>query len=173
MKTLSSVAGLFGTELFKRRAQAPSRVTISHTHVDEGKLRRTFQPNEHYFQVRVNEMYLTHSRKWFSVYDPMVFVVSQFIYDKRVETVPFIVGPTMMKEYGKQMPHGMIFSDTRVAGLHPYQGGRLSLMVVLYKIECQNYAQELLQTVESVATVLDFSTVLSTYVKLASVVLDG
>jgi hypothetical protein len=36
--------------------------------------------NEHYFQVRINEMFLAAGRKWFVDYHPMVFVVSQFNY---------------------------------------------------------------------------------------------
>ncbi|MFX0201552.1 MAG: hypothetical protein ACFFCW_36010 [Candidatus Hodarchaeota archaeon] len=155
-------------------AQVPSRVSITPDHVDEGeKLKITFQPDEHYFQVCINEMYLTYSREWFNKYDPMVFVVSEFIYDKRIEAVPFIAGPKIMKKYEKKIPEGMVFSDTRVAGLHPYRGGRLTLSVVLCRVQRRNYARQLLQMVESAASVLDFSTSLSTYVKVASVILDG
>jgi hypothetical protein len=155
-------------------AQIPSRITMPRDHIDEGeKLGVAFQPDEYYFQVRVNEMYLTYGREWFSKYDPMVFVVSEFTYDEKVEAVPFVVGPMMMEKYGMKIPTGMIFSNTRVAGLHPYRGGRLTLSVVLYRIQRENYARKLLQIVESAASALDFSTALSSYVKIASVVLDG
>ena len=82
-----------------------------------------FQSDQHYFQVRINEMYLKYSRNWFSRYDPMVFVVSEFTYDKKAEAVPFVVGQQMMEKFEKNTPTGMIFSDTRVAGVHPYRGG--------------------------------------------------
>jgi hypothetical protein len=155
-------------------AQMPSRVAIPDNHVDDGdKVQTALQPDEHYFLVRINEMYLTYSRKWFSEFDPMVFVVSEFTYDNKVVAVPFVVGPMMMKKYGPEIPTGMVFSDTRVAGLHPYRGGRLNLTVVLYRMKRDDYAKKLMQVVEGAANALDFSTALGTYVKVASVVLDG
>jgi hypothetical protein len=103
----------------------------------------------------------------------MVFVVSEFKYDKEDQAVPFVVGPMMMEQFGKKIPEHMVFSNTRVAGLHPYQGGRLALSVVLYRVQQTNYAKKLLQVVESAASALDFATALSTYLKVANVVLDG
>ena len=35
---------------------------------------------------------------------------------------------------GQQTPVGMVFSDTRVAGIHPYRGGRLIVTVILYSV---------------------------------------
>jgi hypothetical protein len=173
MKTLAERCQNIWNRITHAPSCVPVMVPIHREHVHGEQLGQAFSPNEHYFQVRINEMYLTDSRQWFSVIDPMVFVVSEFIYDKKVETVPFIVGPAMMKQFEKQIPPRMIFSNTRVAGLHPYRGGRLCLSVILYQVQRKNYAQELLHIIESVATVLDFSTVLSSYLKLANVVLDG
>ncbi len=152
----------------------PARITIPRGHVDRGaELGEPFQPGAHYFQVRVNEMFLAYSRQWFSEYDPLVFVVSEFIYDKHVETLPYIVGPSMLEQFGQQLPSGMIFADTKVAGVHPYQGGALNLAVVLYRIKRNDYARALLKVVESAANALDFSTALSSYTKVAGTVLDG
>lgn len=174
MKTLAERCKNLWKSTRKTPARIPSRAAIDHDHVDEGgKLGIAFQPNEHYFQVRVNELYLTYSRQWFRTYDPMVLVVSEFIYHKKEEAVPFVVGPMMMQKIGQKMPAGMVFSDTRVAGLHPYRGGRLALTVVLYRVLGKDYLRKLLRIVESAANVLDFSTAVSTYVKVADVVLDG
>lgn len=155
-------------------AQLPTRASLPHDHVDDGRMAQAaFQPDQHYFQVRINEMYLKYSREWFNKYDPMVFVVSEFTYDKKVEAVPFVVGPQMMEKFGQNTPTGMIFSDTRVAGIHPYRGGRLTLSVVLCRVLREDYARNLLHLVDSATSALDFSTALSTYVKIAGVVLDG
>ena len=144
-----------------------------HVKNDGEELDATLQKDVDYFQVLVNEMYLTYARKWFSTYDPMVLVVSDFIYDKEQTSVPFVVGPVLMEKYMEKVPQGMVFSDTRVAGLHPYRGGSLALAVVLCSIQRDNYARKLLELVEGAANVLDFSTVLSTYMKVANVILDG
>lgn len=158
----------------KSSRQMPSRIAIPQDNVDEGeKLGTAIQPDNHYFQVRVNEMYLTYSREWFSKYDPMVFIVSEFIYDQKIETVPYIIGPMMIEKYGMRIPAGMVFSDTRVVGLHPYRGGGLTLSMVLCRVKREDYVQKFMRIVEKSASVIDFSTSLSTYVKVASVVLDG
>jgi hypothetical protein len=74
---------------------------------------------------------------------------------------------------GQQTPAGMVFSDTRVAGIHPYRGGRIGLTVILYSIVREDYAKKFLSLVESVAGALDFSTAVSAYSKLAGALLDG
>jgi len=140
MSTTTTLADRCG-EIWDRIRQGtrryPARVTIPRDHVDESeKLGAAFGPDLHYFQVRVNEMYLTYSRKWFSEYDPMVFVVTEFTYgQKKNEAVPFVVGPVMMEKYGQKVPTGMVFLDTRVAGPHPYRGDRLTLSVVLCRVK--------------------------------------
>ncbi|OPY72221.1 MAG: hypothetical protein A4E62_00939 [Syntrophorhabdus sp. PtaU1.Bin002] len=158
--------------------RTPSWVALPPNHIsNEGEpAGDAFTPHEHYFEVRVNEMYLTYGRKWLSDYDPMVFAVSEFIYDKKVEAVPFVVGPMLMEKYStniEKVPQGMIFRNTRVAGLHPYRGGDVTLSVILFRVRRGNYAQRLLQVVESAANVLDFGTALGSYVKIARVIFDG
>ena len=153
--------------------QVPTTAVIAPDHVlDEHAAAEPFRPDEHYFQVRVNEMFLATARQWFARFDPMVLVVSEFIYDKRVQAVPFVVGPTMLQKYGQQLPSGMILADTRVAGPHPYKGGRLNLALVLSQVQTVNYARELLKVVESAAG-LSFATGLGAYLPVAGVLLDG
>ncbi|MGK7876687.1 MAG: hypothetical protein AB4426_26360 [Xenococcaceae cyanobacterium] len=174
MASLSDRFQTIWTRIQRTPTQIPTRINIPASRIDIGtQMETTFQPNTHYFQVRVNEMYLTDSRQWFSKYDPLVCFVSEFTYDKQVETVPFIVGPSLVEKYGQKVPKGMLFSNTRVAGLHPYRGGKLAFSVILCQVQRANYVRELLRIVESTASVIDFSTALSTYIKVADVILDG
>ncbi len=155
-------------------SRLPSRITIADDHVDKrDKIGQEIKPDELYFQVRVNEMYLANSREWFTKYDPMVLVVSEFIYDKETVTVPFVVGPMILEKLGQNVPAGMIFSDTRVAGLHPYRGGRLNLSVILSRIERKKYPKKILQIIENVSNALDFATEVNVYIKMADVILGG
>lgn len=169
-------------------ARIPKRVAIDHDHVsysdpnesDRYKLREPFKTDEHYFQVKVNELYLRQVREWLDTYDPMVLVVSEFTYISELahrgkeEVVPFVVGPMVVeKRVGMKMPAGMVLSDTRVAGLHPYRGGRLALTLVLCRVKRESYARKMLQIVEGAANILDFSTQVSAYLKVADIVLDG
>jgi hypothetical protein len=154
----------------------PSRVAIPSSHVDEpARLGAPLEPDRHYFQLRVNEMFLSHARQWYTQYDPLVFVGSEFIYDKAETAVPVMVGPALLERFGKkrELPLGTVFEDTRVAGLHPYRGGRLAVTVMLYRVQRVNYAREILKVVDSTVGALDFSTAVGTYTKIAGAVLDG
>lgn len=173
MASLTERCSAIWNSLRQSQSDIPTGVMIPADHVEGQQAAPSFKPGEHYFQVRVNEMYLAFSRQWFAGFEPMVFVVSEFVYDKQREAIPFVVGPQMMEKYGQKLPAGMIFSDTRVAGLHPYRGGRLTLSVVLYKVQSGNMARSMLRMIENAANVLDFSTALASYVKVADVVLDG
>jgi len=73
----------------------------------------------------------------------------------------------------QQIPNGMLFHDTLVAGAHPYQGGRLILSVVLCQVTRADYARSVLKLVETAAGALSFAAQLSTYLKIADVVLTG
>lgn len=154
--------------------QLASWVEIPSQNVDgqDGEL-EAFESGRDYFQVVVNEMYLTKQRKWLSAIDPMVFVATEFTYDGKQHAVPFVLGPSMLEKYKQPVPTGTIFSNTRVAGIHPYRGGRFSLTVVLYEVQRKNYAQDLLAVVERAAGALDFAVALSAYVKLADAVITG
>jgi hypothetical protein len=172
MASLSQQWGDIWERVKQSPAELPTRIMIPRKNVVNEKL-SAIQPGVHYFQVIINEMYLTKRREWFSVYDPMVFIVSEFNYDKKRETVPYLVGPMMIEKNGQKAPAGMIFSDTRVAGLHPYRGGGLALSLILCRVKRDNYARKLMQVLENTAKVLDFSSMLSTYVKVAGIVMDG
>jgi hypothetical protein len=134
---------------------------------------KEIQNGKHYFQVRIDEMYLAYEREWFKKYDPMVLIISEFIYGKQYETIPVIVGPVMMGKFRENLPSGMIFSEMQVAGPHPYKGGSLNLTVVLCQLTVEEYLQKFLRIVESTANILDFSAAFSASLKLANVVLDG
>jgi hypothetical protein len=175
MSILDRCQALFQTAR-KGETRLPSRVSIPSSHVDEPeRLGPPLEPDRHYFQVRVNEMFLSHARQWYAQYDPLVFVGSEFIYDKAETAVPVMVGPSLLERFGKKrdLPGGTVFEDTRVAGLHPYRGGRLAVTVMLYRVQRVNYARELLKVVDSTVGALDFSTAVGAYTKVAGAVLDG
>ncbi len=154
-------------------AQLPARIAIPYSQTDKSA-GEPFQPDRYYFQVRVNEMYLQYGREWFSTYLPLVMFTSEFTYNRQRESVPFVVGPELVEKNGTKLPdNSMVFTNTRVAGLHPYRGGRLTVTAVLYRSKRTDYIRNLLRVVENAANLLDFSTSLGVYTKIASVVLDG
>ncbi|HEX5169059.1 MAG TPA: hypothetical protein VFW11_07780 [Cyclobacteriaceae bacterium] len=154
----------------------PAQIAIHPEHTDvSDRLVKPFKRNEQYFLVRINEMYLSYRRKWFSEYDPMVFVLSEFLYGGEKVAVPYVVGPSMLTEKIEKIPEGMILKDTTVAGLHPFRGGEFAISVVLARLRQQDYLRKILKLIESTAGTYTsgFVTMISQYSKVAKVVLDG
>ncbi len=159
-----------------RRTQTQTQTwqSIPADHLDgRGLPDAPLKADAQYFHVRINEMYLHYQRQWFSRYDPMALTVTEFSYAGQRAVVPFVVGPAMMQKSASQIPNGMVFSNTCVAGPHPYRGGSVAIAVILCQIQCQNYARKLLDIIEAAAGALDFAVALGAYMKVANVVLDG
>jgi len=157
-------------------AERRACVAIARDHCDDGAaLGRRFAPDAHYFAVRLNEMYLAREREWATRYDPLVTVVSEFIYGSEEVKLPTAVGPSLLQQDGgAATPAGrMSLRNTRVAGLHPFRGGRLALTVILFKVERTNHARDLLDLVGLGAKALDFSSALAPYLKIAGTLLGG
>jgi len=176
----SSQLTINAMSLWKKITQSPSyrpaQIAINPENTDvRDRLVKPFKRNEQYFLVRINEMYLSYKRKWLSEYDPMVFVLSEFLYDGEKVSVPYVVGPSMLTDKIEKIPEGMILKDTTVAGLHPFRGGEFAISVVLARLRQQDYLRKILRLIESTAGTYTsgFVTMVSQYSKVAKVVLDG
>jgi hypothetical protein len=156
------------------QAKTRAHFMISRDHIENGaQLGSPFEARQQYFQIVINEMFLANQRQWFVNFDPMAFVASSYIYDKQLETLPLVVGPAMLEQFGQQVPLGMIFQNTPASGMHPYQGGSLTLVIILNRLQRQNNADKLLNVVESISGAIDPSTAFSVYLKVAKTVVDG
>jgi hypothetical protein len=130
---------------------------------------QNFKRDQHYFVVKVNRIFLKYGREFWTTYAPMALVVSEFDYNGQDTVVPFFVGPSLLEKDKIELPTGFVFSDTKVAGIHAYKGGGLKLTVILYRVKRTDLANRLLKVIENVASVLDFSQALSSYLKIANV----
>jgi hypothetical protein len=174
MGDLMNVVQSWWSRLKSSEAKTRAHFAIERKHTDDATtLGGHFEAKQHYFQVIVNEMFLANSREWWVTYDPMVVAAASYIYDMNVETVPFVSGPSMLKDFGHPTPEGMIFRNTPVSGLHPYQGGAFTLTLMLYKVQRKNNAERLLQVVEGISRSLDPSNTLTAYLKVAGTIVDG
>lgn len=129
--------------------------------------------DKRYFLVCVNEMYLDYARLWTKKYDPVVFVLTEFSYGGAAQTVPFVVGPQLLSKWAQELPQGMLFRNTRVAGMYPYRGGRITISVVLGSVERGDVARQFLTVLDEMAASLDPSATLSAYTKLAGALVTG
>ncbi len=144
-------------------------VPADHTTTAAGQ---NFKRDQHYFVVKVNQIFLKYGREYWTTYAPMALVVTEFDYNGEDTVVPFFVGPSLLEKDKIELPAGFIFADTKVAGIHAYKGGGLKLTVILYRVKRTDLARKLLKVIENVASVLDFSQALSSYLKVADVLVD-
>jgi hypothetical protein len=130
--------------------------------------------NNFYFEIHIEEMWLNRNRKWYLTYDPMVTIGSEFIYDKKNQSVPGVIGPSMLKKYQiTDTPAGMIYSHIRIGGPNPYKGGSLALATVLCKNKKQNYVEEVLNLIQRTNEVFPISSMLGTYIQMANTIREG
>lgn len=166
----------FWNQLKQSPSFRPTRLYIKPQQTDkDDSFFSSILPGKHYFSVRINEAFLSYSRKWLTTYDPLVFTVAEFTYDGKKVTIPYAVGSSMMKGKMEKVPEGMVFQDTRVAGLHPYAGGPMALSMVLCRVEQTKYLQRLIDVIEGASSTYTeaFATVINDYVKIAGVVMKG
>ena len=132
----------------------------------------TVRPGGAYFQVTVNGMALAYERIRSRTFDPMLLTVTDYLYDGKVVSVPFVVSSKLIAAATDGPPRGMTFANTRVAGPHPYYG-RLAVAVVLYRVERDDYVRRLLEAAHRTCAAFDVTGSLSAYLKMADAVLDG
>ena len=149
----------------------PTRHAILQDHTDK-QPGEDFKRDEHYFVVWVNRIFLKYSRDYWTTYAPMALVVSEFNYNGKDTVVPFVVGPSLLEKDKIKLPNDFVLSDTKVAGIHAYKGDGLKLSVILYRVKRTDLATKLLKVVEKMASVMDFSQALSSYLKIAEVLVD-
>ncbi|MBA4191764.1 MAG: hypothetical protein C0467_27610 [Planctomycetaceae bacterium] len=131
----------------------PTRHSFPFNHVDGGATGVPFEPGKHYFQVRVNRLFLAKSRKWLDTFDPLVYTVTEVQYDGKPVEVPFVIGPSLVQKKMKEVesPHGVVLTNTRVAGLYPFRGGKVVFTVILCEVRRDNYPTKILNLTESAA----------------------
>ncbi len=138
---------------------------------------QTFEPKQHYVQVVLNEMYLANTRQWFTEYAPVTIVATTYQYGRKNETAPTLVGPSMLQKFvDERVPTGTIIRNAPVTGLHPYQGGPITLTVFFNRVQQINNADNVLGVLENIVTIADPLTPaipFASYLKIAGHVMAG
>jgi hypothetical protein len=150
-----------------------SRIPDDHVLAD-GYQPEPFTAGNHYFTARVNMLCLQHDRRWLTTWHPMLVSVVEFRYGTQEVSVPFVIGPSMLKERADaQIPLATVFAGTEIVGVHPYVGDRVCVTVLLYRVQHDDYVKRVLGVVEKMAAAFDYSAVLSQYLMIAGAVVDG
>jgi hypothetical protein len=95
---------------------------------------RKFERDNAYFQLRLAEMFLKNGRELWREFMPMTVFLTEFIFDGKQQTVPFVVNNDILNSIQKYVDGNSIeYRNTRVAGPIPYCGGDISLFTGLYR----------------------------------------
>lgn len=134
-----------------------------------------FEPRQQYLSVTVNEMYLTTKRKWFKEFEPMVVSVTEYVYGDKLVQNPFVVGSSLLDNKKHPAPNGTLFHDTRVAGIHPYLGDRITLNMALYRSQTKDHLANALELLEKVSGIFNanIAGLLKNIVEVSNVVISG
>ena len=159
----------------------PRRIKILPANTDrENELTTPFEEDKHYFDIVINEMFLSekNNKGWMNTYDPMVFITAEFQYDSKQVTAPFVVGPSLtLKDKGQQLPKdgGMIYKNISVGGRNPYKGGPLAISLVLNQFPYESPLKKLLNVIETATNAYskDIFPMLGNYLKIANIIIDG
>jgi hypothetical protein len=164
---------------FYDRARWTQSYVPTYARIDDEKIgpisrsNEVFRPGQHYFQLRISEMFLAHSREWFSTYDPVVFAATEFLFDRDMKCVPRTIGPALLSPYQQSLPAASRYLNTPVCGLHPYMGDDIVFVAILYRVTRTNYLRNLLGLLEKLNGVFDVSSQLSSYLAISELIVDG
>jgi hypothetical protein len=128
-----------------------------------------------YFTIYINEIYLADHRQWWTDYDPLVIVVTEFNHAQERVVVPTVIGPNLIR---KQAPPdqprcGVVVLDTRVTGPHPYRGGDVDISVSFLRVQRADHARTLLDVVDRLSAVLGAPGELEMIAKTGAALLQG
>ena len=159
----------------------PRRIKILPENTDRAdELKEPFKENKHYFEIAINEMFLSekNNKGWLNTYDPMVFITAEFQYDSKPISAPFVIGPSLtLKDKGQKLPKdgGMIYKNISVGGRNPYKGGPLAISLILNQFPYESPLKKLLNVVETATNAYskDIFPMLGNYLKIANIVVDG
>jgi hypothetical protein len=131
--------------------------------------------DEMYFTVRVSEMHLAENREWWTNYDPLVVVVTEFNYGRERIAAPAVIGPNLIrKQTQSDRPrHGVVLLDQRVTGPHPYRGGDVDVSLSLYQVQRADHARTLLNVMDSLSASLAAPGEVQAIAKAGGALLEG
>ena len=160
--------GDFLDKLLGREAERKLYLRIADDHVLTGDYSgNALVADQSYFEIRLTEMYLHNRQQFWRGFIPLGLAVTDFLYDRRLERVPFFVGNQVLKNIEKYLDGKYVeYRNTKVAGPIPYIGGDIGLFVGLFRLEVSNLVKGLFGLLDTLAVTFDISQ-LSRYLSIA------
>lgn len=162
--------------IIRRQNSSPAAFTIADDHLLDGweeGVERFLQSHESYFEIRLKQMYLRNQREYWRNFLPLSAFVTGFLHNGQQRDLPFIIGPERLGERAASLGGDAIeYRNLRVAGPFPYEGDDLRLFTALSRLETNNWAEQALSLLETVAKAFDASKI-TRYLEIAAPLVKG
>ncbi|CQR74479.1 hypothetical protein SOV_25920 [Sporomusa ovata DSM 2662] len=131
-----------------------------------------FKEGQHYFRLRLAEMFLKNDRKLFRSYVPVVSSSVQLQFGSNAaQELPYIAGPLTLALDEASLGKGVQLNYS-LTNLVPYHGGNVAISAALLAYVTKDYFQEFLSMSNSIATLLTIGQ-LSTTLKVVDSAVSG
>lgn len=118
---------------------------------DRGIAGRVFTPEASYFSVRLVEMFLAESRKYFVEFLPLGVCVAEFRRGAVRQRVPLVLSNDLIESMLSGKKSGFVqFKDMYVVRRTPVNAENLSLFVGLFRIPYSDIAKQVIQLASDV-----------------------
>jgi hypothetical protein len=162
--------------IIRRQSSPPAAFTIADDHLLDGweeGVERFLQPHESYFEIRLKQIYLRNQREYWRNFLPLSAFVTSFLHNGQQRDLPFILGPERLGERAASLGGDAVeYRNLRVAGPFPYEGDDLRLFTALSRMETNNWAEQTLSLLETVAKAFDVSQI-TRYLEIAAPLVKG
>jgi len=134
-----------------------------------------FKSNQTYFQVVVNQLYVSQDRRLWVEREHLGAVWMGFRYDGAQRSVPFVVGRDLLVDRVNNLPQGarIEFLDVRVGKIYPYSGEGLALYLGLWSTPTIDWATGIFGALDTIASKLTVAASLSQALELVDVLNQG
>ncbi|MFA4902727.1 MAG: hypothetical protein WC600_08275 [Desulfobaccales bacterium] len=139
----------------------------------DGFTSQVFRPNESYFEIRLAEMFLASRRQYWQGFIPLGIILSDFLYNRQRQSVPFLVGNQLLKGLEQSVGGEYVeYYNTRIAGPVPYIGDDVGLFVGLFRSKVEDLSEGLFSFLETLIGAFDLGQI-KPYLKIAGQVRTG
>lgn len=133
--------------LFQRKAELRFWRRISDDHVLSGLNTTPIVKNNHYFVIRLTQMYTKDARVLWQKYHPML----HGLIDHHGDETHAIVGPQQLQGFGGGDGTKFASFNQRLVGPKPYRGGDVEILTGLYSVPGEEYASLVLGTLSTLS----------------------
>jgi hypothetical protein len=136
---------------FKDRFQRDAQHRLAHF-IPSGEA--AIVADEHYFQLWLDEMFLTDERNWFADWHPAVHSAVTFSFGDQEQAITRIAGASSLKDVDQSHLNRVITLSTQLTGLMPFKGDSIRINAALLAMKGNDSVKQLIDVLGDFSTKL-------------------